>query len=385
MEIIPFKPLIYRKDIDGMISPPFDAITPQQEMVLKRNEYNITYLTLPRGSAGIDHAKYLLRTWVESNVLIPADKPMILILEQRFPVNGRIVKRYGIISKVRIFPDDGSVIPHEQTFEQYVNERVDLMSGTDTQLEPIFLVSTAEGFTGYIMNIATSMGHDNTFEGPENVQNFVYYVRNEEIIRKIQSMLNREKAVVADGHHRLEATKQIAMSRTGDSFHFWQYAMAYITSVYDEGVLIGGVHRIVDSRSGLKIDDLGESFEITEEPGVIPDSITLYNGRFYRLTPRNLDAHSTPVDIVNRDIFEKILRFKGNEMENSIIYTHDAEQVIDAVDKKAASFGILMPDWNKNDLMKILENRVKLPQKSTYFYPKIPSGIAIDSFRSFYS
>ncbi len=385
MDIIPFKPLIYRKDIDGMISPPFDAITPQQEMVLKRNEYNITYLTLPRGSSGIDHAKYLLRTWVENNVLIPVDRPMILILEQRFSVNGKTVERYGIISKVRIFPDDGSVIPHEQTFDQYVKERKDLMSGTDTQLEPIFLVSTAEGFTEYIKIVAASMKYDNTYRGPGNIENFVYHVYEGEIIGKIESMLNREKAVVADGHHRLEATKQIAMSRTGDSVHFWQYAMAYITSLYDEGVLIGGVHRIVNSRSILKIDDLRKTFDITEESGVIPDSITLYNGKFYRIIPRNHDLHSTPVDIVNGDIFKKILRFEDSEMEKSIIYTHDTEQLIDAVDKKAASFGILMPDWNKNDLMKILENRAKLPQKSTYFYPKIPSGIAIDSFRSFHS
>ncbi|MGC8608739.1 MAG: DUF1015 family protein [Thermoplasmata archaeon] len=381
MDIIPFKPLIYRKDMDGMLAPPFDAITPQQEIMLKKNCYNITYLTLPRGSNRIEHANRLLQAWKDSNVLSRSEEPLVIILEQRFHVDGRPVNRYGIISKVRVYPEDDTVIPHEDVFGEYVEERRNLMFGTGTQLEPIFLISTKASLTKYLSSVASSLKCDIKFTGPENIENLVYYVREAEIINEVRSLLRTEKAIVADGHHRLKAVRQIAESRKDDTLSFWQYALAYTTSVYDDGVIIGGVHRIVSSGFKLNISDLEEFFSVEEIQTFDRSSITIYNGKFYRIIPKNREEFSNPVEIVNSFIFSKLLGFTLKDMERHIIYTHDLSQIIDSVDNKGSAFAVLMPDWNKEDLISMLKNHVKLPQKSTYFYPKIPSGIAIDSLR----
>ncbi|MCY0851188.1 MAG: DUF1015 family protein, partial [Thermoplasma acidophilum] len=136
MEVKPFRPLIYRKEIDGMISPPFDAITPKQEIELKRNPYNITYLTLPKGRDGVSHARMIMENWIENGVLLRAERDCIIVLKQIFSANSRRITRYGIIARVRVFPENGDVIPHERTFDEFVRDREILMEGIGSQLEP---------------------------------------------------------------------------------------------------------------------------------------------------------------------------------------------------------------------------------------------------------
>ncbi|BAB60142.1 TVG1021365 [Thermoplasma volcanium GSS1] len=378
MEVKPFRPLIYRKEIDGMIAPPFDAITPKEEVELKRNKYNITYLTLPKGRDGIPHAKMLLQSWLENGVLIPMKEDVFIVLRQRFYVGDECINRYGLIAKVKVFPESGDVIPHERTFDMYVKERETLMDGISSQLEPIFLVTLKNDLPGYLKAITDGLKEDNTYFGPENVENFVYYINDKRKINKIISLLAEDKSIVADGHHRLQATKNIAARKSGGEREFWSYAMAYITSIHDPGVLVGGVNRVVSNKFRLDMNVLSKYFEINQVERLDETNINLFNGRLYSLKIR-IPVYDNLIDASNDFILSKSASMNYTDIENEVIYTHDIYELMSLVNSGSYSFGIILPRWDKMKLIETLLSGRKLPQKSTYFYPKIPSGLAIDT------
>ncbi|KAA8923138.1 DUF1015 family protein [Thermoplasma sp.] len=382
MEVRPFRPLIYRKEIDGMISPPFDAITPKQEIELKRNPYNITYLTLPKGKDGVSHAKVIMENWIENGVLIRAERECIIVLRQTFCADKRQINRYGIIAKVRVFPENGDVIPHEMTFEEFVRDRELLMEGIGSQLEPIFLVTIRNELPQYLKTITDGLREDNRYYGPENVENHVYYIYDHKEIQKITNMLRNDVAMVADGHHRLQATKNIAARQSGTAKEFWSYAMSYVTSIHDEGIMIGGVHRVVSNRFKFDVDAASKYFHIDQCDRIAGSDPVVYDGHFYCIRPRE-NIYDNPIDAINDFLFSKTTGMSILDLERDVIYTHDYSEVVNLVNSGSFSFGVIMPDWDKDHLIKLLLSRKILPQKSTYFYPKIPSGISIDSISEF--
>ena len=382
MEVRAFRPLIYRKEIDGMISPPFDAITPKQEIELKRNPYNITYLTLPKGKDGVEHAKVILDNWIENGVLVRTERECIIVLKQTFYLDKRQINRYGIIARVRIFPENNDVIPHERTFEEFVRDREVLMDGIGCQLEPIFLVTIKNDLPQYLKSITDGIREDNSYAGPEGVENHVYYIYDHKEIQRIINILKNDVVIVADGHHRLQATKNIAARKTGREKEFWSYAMSYITSIHEEGVLIGGVHRVVSSKFRFDPEKTSRYFHMDQCDRIYGNDAVIYDGHFYCIRPKE-NMYDNTIDAINDFLFSKAIGMSMTDLENETIYTHDYSEVIKLVDSGSFSFGVIMPDWNKDHLIRLLLSRRMLPQKSTYFYPKIPSGISIDSIAEF--
>ena len=383
LEAKAFKPYVFSSKADKFWSPPFDVVTPEQEVDLKKNSFNITHITLPRGQNGIEDSSRKFDEWVRDGILSQIQKDIIILLVQEFNHHGSAMQRFGIILLVSVNPDDGSIKPHEMTFSGPKKNRVDLMSATGLQPEPIFLVVPDPELPKAVETITGTMVPSRRFEEPSGVINRYYILKDEMDQNRILSLLKNRISIVADGHHRLGAIREIAEAK-GDG---WNYAMAYVVSSEDRALLIGGIHRVVMANIEPEsiLTRLQESFSVKMEDRWDEKSICIVTGKGYI----NLSVPSKakpdlkqkmvedPGAFIREEILKKVCFLDDNSIEKSVLYLHDIEYVKNMVESGKASFAVLMPDWDKDRFVKIVSSGKKLSQKSTFFYPKPPSGIAI--------
>ncbi len=389
MNLIPFRPLVYRGDIEGTTSPPVDIISQDHEARLKSSPFNITHITMPRHGV-LENSKGTLAQWRKEGVLETYASDCLIILEQEIHVGGRRISRIGIISPVETSPERKDVMAHEETFPWAVEERKKLMEKTSCQLEPIFLTVNSTSFERILRAAVKQISPANTFIEPDGVVNSVYFLTEPRSMESIRQSLARENAVVADGHHRLQATRNLYSESTGRNRDFWKFTMAYVTSLQSDSLLIGGIHRVVTREFDISafMDTIGEYFDVREINGDHnPESIVLYDGRYHSLSPKPVafDAigcskkykYSGDPSLVSNLILRQIIGMTQEDLSTKVLYTHNRVTAVDEVDSGRSGFSFLMPEWNKSVFISMIEDGRLLPQKSTYFYPKVPSGIAL--------
>ncbi|SMD31275.1 Uncharacterized conserved protein, DUF1015 family [Picrophilus oshimae DSM 9789] len=364
LRIESFKPYIFNVDISRVVSPPFDTLNWTQEYELRQNPYNIINLTVPDMVTGTSGSYKILKNWLSENVIKRYDKDIIIIIKQIFTHNKERFQRYGIISLANIM----DITPHEMTFKEYVDERMSVMESLNANLEPIFLVVNDGGFYRMIKREVVKLNEVYRFEEPSGVTNIVYFLEDEEKIDKIKKSLENAGCVVADGHHRLQAARNL-YDKTHDEF--WLNTLAYITSIYDDGLMIGGVHRLI--KSNATIESLSGCMNLEPSKTIENGRSYLYNGSLYSINTKDM----IPVEFTNDIIIKKCLEMDYNDMLRNVGYAYDVSQAISNVDSKKYDFAIIVPEWKREDFIKISMEKRMLPQKSTYFYPKIPSGIVI--------
>lgn len=389
MEIRSFRPIIYSNHVDEAVAPPFDTISRHQKESLLRTPYNITHVTTLSRDNFRDAPK-IMRRWMDEGILKKLDRECMIILEQEFRSMGEKLVRIGVISLVSIEDGWEQIKPHENTFRWAVDERKELMKESGCQLEPIFLAVASNSFENLLRRMIQEICPDLEFEEPLGVINKAFFIYDPDKIKKIQSVIRNDDAIVADGHHRFQAIKELLQEEGSGGKEKWSSVFAYTTSIYDRGLMISGIHRIVSTSFSFKnvIEKIGRYFNITVKTGYSDEShMVLYKDKFYVLIPkdsvnRDLGIASDDVDesnprIINDLIFREMLGMSSRTIEEEISFTQDESLAINAVDNHEAEFAIIMPAWSKDTFINLTRRGHILPQKSTYFYPKIPSGIAI--------
>ncbi len=374
MIIKSFKPWIYQGNLNEFISPPFDTINEDEEANLKKYEFNITHITLPEN---YESAGKILQSLIASGKLKMVVESIIIVTIE-YENNGIKFKIPGIISLID--SDDPKIITHEKTFKKFVNDRVNLMKTIEGQPEPVFLV-TIENFDHIINEIIKNGLAEKLDEFKFKGMNIkIHRITKKEIIEELKFKFNVIHGIIADGHHRLSASRTL-YNETGDTF--WKYVMAFIVSLHNEGLRISGVNRIV--KSSKKFEEMkeciSENFYIVNDENHSEGIIEIYNGNFFEIIPkvngRGL-IEDLPVSLVNDLIFKKCLKWTERELSDNVYFTNSWQEVVENVDSGKYSFGIIMPPFNKEKFVEIASKGLIFPQKSTYFNPKIPSGIALN-------
>ena len=379
MNLKPFKPVYFKIPLDTAVSPPFDTISEEQEKDLLSRPVNIYHLTSPNSP---DKARQQFDSWVREGVLSFAEKEVMIVLVQDFPGFGRAQSRIGVIGIVESSSERDDVLPHEKTFEHFVEERKRLMLQIESQVEPIFLVTESQSFDRELRQAIKGKIPYSTFEEPVGVVNHAYCIDQRETIEKISLSVSQGRAIVADGHHRLKATKDIFSSGNNKS-DFWKYSFSYVTSYYNESLLISGIHRLVTGKTNgtAFMENLKRYFDV--EMMNLPSQageIQIYDGDYYKLTPREAISGSPP-ELVDNVILRKCLGLSDSELEKEVSYAYNIAEAIEAVDSHGG-IAILVPSWDKSEFLNFLKRGCLLPQKSTFFYPKVPSGLGIYSRRN---
>src|SRR5919204_980047 len=335
-EIRPLSALRYDEakagPLEELVAPPYDVISETERLeYLARSPYNVVHLTLPDSE---DSAADALRAWRRSGVLV-RDEASYWALSQTYVGPDGVERiRNGYVVSLRIEPyERGVVLPHERTHAGPKEGRLRLLRATRTQLEPIFLLH--DGDRAQIPGRAPDLevGGDLLWrvdEGPD---------------------VSDLQLLIADGHHRYE-TALAFHEEDGTEASAWM--MVVLVSTREEGLTIFPTHRVaqhVDGIRGTPIDEPGD-----ELPGVV-----LYRAGHYEL----LDGDGLDVEIVDR------LAPEG------VTYTPNRAEAVATVDRGAAEAAFLLRPTRIEDVFAVARRGEVMPEKSTYFFPKLTSGLLL--------
>jgi uncharacterized protein (DUF1015 family) len=338
-DVRPFRALRYDEakagTLETLVAPPYDVISAdERQEYLALGRYNIVHLTLPDTE---DEAAQDLRAWRESGVLVRDERPAFWALSQTYTGPDGVERtRNGYVVALRIEPyDRGIVLPHERTHAGPKEGRLRLLRATRTQLEPIFLLHDGERAAIPDREPDLEVAGDRLWrvdEGPD--------------VRDLQLL-------IADGHHRYE-TALAFHQEDGTEASAWM--MVVLVSTREEGLTIFPTHRVaqhVDGIRGTPIDEPGPGDEL---PGVV-----LYRAGSYEL----LDGDGLDVEIVDR------LAPRG------VTYTPNRTEAVATVDRGAAEAAFLLRPTRIEDVFAVARRGDLMPQKSTYFFPKLTSGLLL--------
>ncbi|HEX9598544.1 MAG TPA: DUF1015 domain-containing protein [Gaiellaceae bacterium] len=314
--------------LERLVAPPYDVISPEQrEEYLARSLYNVVHLTLPddEEQAGRD-----LTAWRDQGVLSRDPEPGYWFLSQDYVGPDGIHRtRSGLVASLRAEPyENGVVLPHERTHRGPKEGRLRLLRATRTQLEPIFLLYEGDSLQPPARAPDLQSGGDKLW--------------------RVDDAPSFEDAelLIADGHHRYETA--VAYGQEGGS----PYLMVVLVPTEQEGLTIFPTHRMAERVNGARGTPI-------EEPGDELPGVVLYrDGRYELLNGDGLD-----VEIVERIAPE------------GVTYTPQRAEAVATVDRGDAEAAFLLRPTRIEDVWAVARRGETMPQKSTYFYPKLTSGL----------
>ena len=332
-EVRPFRAERYGRragPLEDLVAPPYDVIGPEERLeYLSRSPHNVVHLTLPDSE---EQAARDLAGWRAGEIVVRDEEPAAWALSQSYVGPDGVSRvRNGIVVALRIEPyDRGVVLPHERTHAGPKEGRLRLLRATRTQLEPIFLLHDGDPVE------LSDREPDLALDG-------------ERLWRLDAVPVAPAELLIADGHHRYE-TALAFHAEDGTEASAW--LMVVLVSTHEQGLTIFPTHRVarrVGDVKGTEIERTGD-----ELPGVV-----LYrDGRYLLVEGDGLD-----VEIVDR------LAPEG------VTYTPRRDEAEAAVDRGDAEGAFLLRPTRIDDVFAYARRGEVLPQKTTYFFPKLTSGL----------
>jgi uncharacterized protein (DUF1015 family) len=439
-KIFPFKGITYNKDkvkkLEKVMAPPYDVISPEeQENLYNAHDYNIIKLTLGKDFPGDTpqsnkyvRAGVLLEGLLRHKILAKSDKPAIYVYEQTFRIKGKVYKRLGFLALLRMEEVARSkVFPHENIFPVPMLDRLELMRSTNTQLEPIFGMYLDE--KDQVLKSLSKITSRKPFmrlKDKDKMEHKVWVLDKRPALMKLVKGMRDKWVFIADGHHRFEATQRYRdemrekTQKYGEEEPF-NHVMMYFTNIKRKGLIVLPIHRLIriDNREFdpyLFTVQVQEYFEVTpyefgrrtEEKtkkklfkemekrnlagkacfGMYLGGNTFYllTLKDYRMIDRLLDENKPKtwkrldVTVLHTLVIEKILGLnKGtDEAAAKIKYSHEEDEAISLVKDGKYQVALLLNPTRVEDVVAIASKYEKMPQKSTFFYPKLLSGLVMN-------
>ncbi len=404
------------KDLSKVLAPPYDVISPaQQKMLYEENHYNVIRVELgadePGDAPGNDkytRAASFLKRWKKFYVLTHEEKPAIYVYVQDYREEGKNKTRIGFLSLMKL--DEKAVLKHENTLTGPKEDRLHLLKATRTNLSPIFgLFEDPRGSVQENLKKTTKTAPiaDVTMD---EVRHRVYLETREPVIKAIQKNLKTKPMYIADGHHRFETAlnfKKLNASKeklTGR--HGWEYVMTYFTDCLHNPFKIFPTHRLIKVPSDAAFEKLASRGAIEKASGLRdvlshldayredvsgkPYDFGIYTKKDgYRLFRMNATlskkVKDNPVDrldvaVLHKFLIEPCFGIKKIEKSPSIDFTRDPHDAVARVDNGDFDAALFLRPTSLKEMILASKKGMKMPQKSTYFYPKLLSGLVFHSF-----
>ncbi|MBW2616155.1 MAG: DUF1015 domain-containing protein [Deltaproteobacteria bacterium] len=437
--IAPFNGFTYnyyaRQDFEAIVAPPYDVISgDEQETYYQKDPYNVIRLILAKKKIGdsdwdnrYTRAADCFKRWESAGILIPSDRPCIYLTSLSYdPGNGDPRRtRWGIILLVRIEDEDaGVILPHERTFSAHRDDRLKLMRACSAQLSQIFGLYEEPDNT--IMEAArkvTDFSPEIAFDFEDGTNHRMWVIQNPRVFKTIADAMSDKSIFIADGHHRYETARNyrnMMRARHGRRplNRSYEYVMMYLSNMSDEGLTILPSHRLIkevpDLQPGPLLEKVGPWFDITSFPFEASDSLEectalkqnlLEAGRlntaigFYHTKASQChllslkpgvrdqlgdDLHSSlkklDVLVLSRFILQKGIGFTKQDLDDDEIigYQSSMRTAVSQVQSGDYQMAFLLNPTRIDQVKGIAKNSLVMPRKSTYFYPKILSGLVFN-------
>lgn len=406
--------------LSDVVAPPYDVIDPSlQRKLYDTSPHNAIRVELTKDEPGDDDArnKYTraaqtMRDWISTGALQQDTSRGLYVYEQQFTVEGRPYTRRGFLARVRLEPfGRGKVYPHEQTLSGPKADRLKLYEATGFNLSPVFGLYPDDG--GVFAKLEPLIRKAPPLEATDHlgVVNRLWLVTDQATIAAVMGMMGPKPVFIADGHHRYETGVKYLEERRNagdvlDNESPANFCLMMLVGMSDPGLIILPTHRLVSGLPAITSAELKEKlsnqFEVVEEGTIAKDCWetieihgtqnvlgfgTVADGRWIvarlkdaaimeSLAPQQSNEwRSLGVSILHKLVIEKIL---GN---GSCQYVHLLKEVTDAVAAKSCQLACLVPPATMGDVETIAGNLEKMPPKSTYFYPKLLTGMVFHSLK----
>lgn len=408
LEVKPFSAIRYDLarmggDVSAVIAPPYDVLgQADKDALLKKSDRNIVAIDLPfvppksAGPAEVyQRSADLLSQWLRDGTMIREEHPALYVYHQVFEYAGQAYTRRMFIVRVRLVPfSHGSVLPHELTFGGPKEDRLALMQATTCQVSSILgLYSDAEGAVGKAF-AATVSGEPNQTGRLAEVDNRMWIVTDAGVIDSVVSTMADKRIYIADGHHRYSTAliyREWLKESSGGSLpddHPANYISFVLARMDDPGCLILPYCRVV---AGVAVATLREAWSAGTESARAGDvDVVLHDGATgeewpLRFTNRRILASLEPSEseawrqldyaylhryLLDKMLTEAIGRAPDVRYVKSV---EDAKQVA----RREDGVALLMNATPMAHLRAVSEAGGLMPQKSTYFHPKLATGLTL--------
>jgi uncharacterized protein (DUF1015 family) len=390
--------------LGDVIAPPYDVIDDAMRAELAaRSPYNVVHVDLP---PSYDQAAATMRDWRERGVLVQEDEDAVWVLRQDYDApDGSRRSRTGFFARVRVDEyGPGRIRPHERTHPGPKEDRLRLTRATRTNLSPIFSLfpdpnAVAERATEQIAGTEPFASVDGET---------LWRTTDDDLIAELQMALADAELLIADGHHRYETARVYAEEVGGDGEH--RYVLMLLCALSDPGLLVFPTHRLLtglkdDTEKQIAIRDvLRENFEIDElsdtrelEPPAGDGRVSFgYMDSFFKrpfratlkdqaIADRALPGMPEAYRRLDTAVLEALVLRGALKMSEDDIshlrglhYSKDLADAIEAVESGRADAGFFMRATPVEQVREVAAEGESMPPKSTYFYPKVPTGLVFN-------
>jgi uncharacterized protein (DUF1015 family) len=410
-EIIPFKGLLYdvfRVAIEDVLAPPYDIITPElRESLYTKSPHNIVRIDFGKEKPGDNEtenkyarAKRFFDVWIKDGVLIRSDRPSFYAYEIIYTIHGVRKRLPGFLCLVKLEElGKGSIYPHECTHSSPKRDRLNLLKACKANTSPIFSLykSPVDGISGILSRVTLTKPYLQAADISGNLHRLWQIDRTEEI-ETIKQELADKAVLIADGHHRYETSfeyqREMSIKKGFSSGEeSYDYTLMFLANLMDEGITILPTHRLIKEIPkdihGLfsryfEIERVANDFDIRKRLSGRKNVFGFFRKQekvWYILTyrGRNLsevhpDLRQIDVFILHEMIFKKIL------LNAEISYEMDISKALDQVNHREYAAAFFLNPTQIEDVEKSALSSIRMPPKSTYFFPKLLTGLVLNQW-----
>jgi uncharacterized protein (DUF1015 family) len=413
--------------LSDVVAPPYDVVGPElQQKLYSASPYNAIRLELTKDEPGdtesanrYTRAAGTLKDWIAGNVLRQDTARSLYIYEQEFEAEGTTYTRRGFFARVRLEPfGKGKVFAHEQTMSGPKEDRLKLYRATGFNLSPVFsFYPDPDGAVAKILDPFTLKGPPLVAKDHLGVTNRLWVVTDTHAVSTVIGLMGPKPVYIADGHHRYETglkylEERKAAGEVPDDEAAPNFCLMMLVGMSDPGLIILPTHRLIGGLGIVAAEQLekvlGEHFDIVERCGTDAKAAwdylqmdgsqsalgfgTAADGRWLvaKLRDPAVMAELAPdhsaewrglgVSILHQLVINKLLREKvgGTPVCR---YVHTLKEVTDDVAAKKCQVAALVPPVTMGHVERVAGNLEKMPPKSTYFYPKLLTGMVFNSLK----
>ena len=408
--VIPFRGLRYNatrvEGIANVIAPPYDVIKPEERVALEaRHPANIIRLILsqPLDDDTDDANQYtraaaLMNQWITDGTLVRDATPRYYIYDQSFSApDGKNYTRRALIGLVKLEPFENRVVlPHERTHAGPKADRLNLMRECHANLSPIFLLyADPSGDIEQIMeNFTDTHRPEVDCEERFGSTHRLWCLDDAERNTEIQTLFSQRPLLIADGHHRYETALafQEEMAHTG--IQGYGYMMVNLVRMESPGLAVLAIHRLLDNlspdsiiRAITKLPEVFDVHELDTQTALMAQlearrgkspAVGLYTAddKYRLLTPRSTEPQQLDVMLVQETLIKEM--FQVETLADHISYTAYADDAVAHVKGGTGRVALLMNPTPVEQVLEVAMAGAIMPQKSTYFYPKMATGFVLN-------
>ncbi len=420
-KIEPFRAVIYNqgeiRNLSSVVCPPYDVISPaQQQCYHDLHPYNFIHILLGKNIPGEDRyrrSSCLLKDWQKDKILLPDRSPAIYFYSQQYSLKGEKRTRLGFIARLYLEDKNPTIYTHEHTRLEPKEDRLKLLRAVKANLSPIFVIFPDKKrvinsiYQKYIPERKPFVDIVDT----EKVAHKLWRLDSPDILDAIKAKMQEENIFIADGHHRYEVAcayrgemnKKLGLPQPDAGFN---YILAYFTNTDSSGLTILPIHRLVKFAlkpdinkfiSSMKdyfdveeVKDKVKFFFLMEKGGRGEHLMGMYSDKKYRLlrlknikildrmiNDKPLEFRSLDVSILNYIVLKKILGIDLEDKDN-LIFSPNTNELIEKVDSDDSYIAFFLNPVKVQQIISVALTGQNMPAKSTYFYPKVLSGLVIN-------